>query len=1582
MSHYGFRGEALASVIDMAAIVDITSRPHNSTQTFSKLFTYGKEKSVGIAKTSRPSMGTTVTIQDFMYNMPVRRKLIKEAIDIESVRTRLESFALMHPKVSFSLRNDRNNTVVIQTSKSSSTLSTFMQLFGTEKAQGLVEVEHTVDPFTITGYISLQPHMTKAFQFVYVNKRVVLKTKIHKMVNGLLARTSIISNRLHPSSIGPEKVPSSPPKRMNLYGMFLINIECPYSDYDICLDPSKTLVEFKDWDKLLLCIEEMIIKFIQEENLVISLDERYRRTGRNQEIEQEGNSGLSQSSSSCLEMFCLKRSGEESDALGVNTEKYGHTICTQDNLLAVHSLPVKRIKKKHNKPENFNKNYIYSNNAKNFDIHTEKIESNTCLTVSKSAVHQDIYSEENCPQPYSSLAERKFPLIGEDKVQGGCISKGNGSGHGIVVSENTSDGMLSSFKEFKEIIELNSLESDESVNEHDILSLNYVPKVLEKPIIQGNPKIVTSCSFENEDCESKSKEYLNENNSSLDEFMKFYNADKLKTELESYKTPEQAVKHTPDSPPPLTTMKGNSSTSEDVDDLYLGVQLSPKVNRNSEKKSLSKSLSSRWKKHQSRAKINQIHQNFEYQKKNIIPRCVGNISRKKKQHIDQDNSDKNSNRIQHDLSHSTYAVKANVNNVFENSEGRCNGDTGIVNSMFRFQPVFSKKIELRDSTENYLPGREGYREHGLSDDAHIPCSSRSEGQNFIGLNYEKQPLQQTVPADSKCIPDSEEIYHTLPEMFSNNSVEHKKKISFQVTEMRKSLENDSECCQKQSLIPRTHVRENIRREYDETELNNANTDPGKGTSELPTNDILSDLSYTLCEKKLESRKLLKAYEDTDYCPKVLSMSSQSCLRRKNCMSSNEVFISEVKTNEPFRHKDELRKTDQLDSDSHSFISAVSSTQPFEVENILQNKKAYNSLCYERIQENSIDVVQESQGFTPTDGNENLCHDAVQRVASNNISGSTSCASLQKTDNVLGIDGSMFCGEKERDTDDNCEQRKISYQRVSQEQSRDKKSCMEKVIDDHNESQPVSSQVTMDCDVNFLNENLVQSHCSHFPCESLEKKEQQLVSSLFHLDDCKNDAVSIKHCSNNPSDEEKISTSSKSPNPLSESLHFSQLTLPDVTEPQEMAKMASIVNCSVDEIKSTNLSMGSFSLCSSEVMHKAKKQVASCEIVIHGKVVHIGGEKNGYQKGNVENVGDDMHCPRDTLSSSGNKNPYIFSEKTEIAMSSDTEILFNTPDVSRIERIKKRKIVNAQNYIDDDDHVTHWASNDSNIKSDGSEDTINESNDREVHIGSRWKEVCDENARKVFVDIQTGNSLYDPPLLGETPRWKSSQPLGAPLLKIPLTHEPWYKPVGKAMKSRQTFTLSHGFSDLMSWKKTREVKRNMAPKKNLTRINLELSICDKDDTKAGVSLEEESKIAGHNVGNSLLPEVQEAIDSLLKDFETDENTIKWSNKSSEVQQGTSEPSDITKICHMWEAPHFAMDTDILNSEAQATTAERGTVLRRGAMVRVYNIVHPYKFSREMLQTCKVNTRQTKRFLYISHSILQKKIYLFTIFSART
>lgn len=100
LHHYGFRGEALASITEVCGTLTIVSRSHDSEETYCKVFTQGVAHPLGKSHQQRPSCGTTITVADFLHNRPVRRARIKPALDIEEIKTHMESIALINPHVS------------------------------------------------------------------------------------------------------------------------------------------------------------------------------------------------------------------------------------------------------------------------------------------------------------------------------------------------------------------------------------------------------------------------------------------------------------------------------------------------------------------------------------------------------------------------------------------------------------------------------------------------------------------------------------------------------------------------------------------------------------------------------------------------------------------------------------------------------------------------------------------------------------------------------------------------------------------------------------------------------------------------------------------------------------------------------------------------------------------------------------------------------------------------------------------------------------------------------------------------------------------------------------------------------------------------------------------------------------------------------------------------------------------------------------------------------------------------------------------------------------------------------------------
>ncbi|XP_060750778.1 DNA mismatch repair protein Mlh3 isoform X1 [Tachysurus vachellii] len=263
---YGFRGEAIASMATMSAMVEITSRTKMSVKTFVKRFYEGKGSDVFEAQTTRPSAGTTVLICNFFHNMPVRRKRMDSVLEVERVRQRVEAISLMHPSVSFTVKRDGSGTLLIQLPKARNTYYRFVQIHGLNRAQKLGELNYSFGQFEITGHVGREGHYNKSLQFLFVNGRLLLKTRLHKLLNCLLRRLSNVQN----SNPNVPTVVSSPKQKSSadLHGVYIINIKCPYLEYDVCLEPAKTLIEFRNWDSVLLGIEEGIKAFLTKENLV------------------------------------------------------------------------------------------------------------------------------------------------------------------------------------------------------------------------------------------------------------------------------------------------------------------------------------------------------------------------------------------------------------------------------------------------------------------------------------------------------------------------------------------------------------------------------------------------------------------------------------------------------------------------------------------------------------------------------------------------------------------------------------------------------------------------------------------------------------------------------------------------------------------------------------------------------------------------------------------------------------------------------------------------------------------------------------------------------------------------------------------------------------------------------------------------------------------------------------------------------------------------------------------------------------------------------------------------------------------
>ncbi|KAB2036445.1 hypothetical protein ES319_D03G001600v1 [Gossypium barbadense] len=255
-SSFGFRGEALASVSDVA-LVEIVTKAYGRPNGYRKVIKGSKCLYLGIDD-DRKDTGTTVVVRDLFYNQPVRKKQMLSSPKkvLHSVKKCVFRIALVHPMVYFNLIDIESEDELLSVHPSSSPLPLLMSGLGIEDCACLQKLNASDGSLKLSGYISgpCDDFTSKAFQYVYINSRLVCKGPIHKLLNNMA--TSFES--LHPEKKANNWTKNGKRSRSQVVPSYIINISCPPSFYDLTFEPSKTYVEFKDWRPVCTLIETAV----------------------------------------------------------------------------------------------------------------------------------------------------------------------------------------------------------------------------------------------------------------------------------------------------------------------------------------------------------------------------------------------------------------------------------------------------------------------------------------------------------------------------------------------------------------------------------------------------------------------------------------------------------------------------------------------------------------------------------------------------------------------------------------------------------------------------------------------------------------------------------------------------------------------------------------------------------------------------------------------------------------------------------------------------------------------------------------------------------------------------------------------------------------------------------------------------------------------------------------------------------------------------------------------------------------------------------------------------------------------------
>ncbi len=228
---YGFRGEALSSIVRVSRCVITTRREEDELAT--RLYVEGgKIKKV---EKATAKVGTTVIVRDLFFNVPARRKFLKSAsIEGRMVVETVQKFILSRPDVHFTLIRDGE---VVYNAPPSDLLAR-ISLVLPDVSKGIVEVEGKEGYVRVRGAVSRVGmwRKTRSGQFFFVNGRAVISTELSKALEK--AYGEALPKGLHPVAV--------------------IFIDLPPDKLDVNVHPQKTEVKFSEPELVTHAVYEVV----------------------------------------------------------------------------------------------------------------------------------------------------------------------------------------------------------------------------------------------------------------------------------------------------------------------------------------------------------------------------------------------------------------------------------------------------------------------------------------------------------------------------------------------------------------------------------------------------------------------------------------------------------------------------------------------------------------------------------------------------------------------------------------------------------------------------------------------------------------------------------------------------------------------------------------------------------------------------------------------------------------------------------------------------------------------------------------------------------------------------------------------------------------------------------------------------------------------------------------------------------------------------------------------------------------------------------------------------------------------------
>ena len=242
----GFRGEALASI---AAVAEVQLR---SKRMGDELGTQVEIAATRVTSQTpvQSAAGSTFTIKNLFFNVPVRRKFLKsDSTELNHVINEFKRIVLVYEDIAFSLRNNKTD---IYTLPASSIVQRIINVSGKQIKPNLLNLETETTLVKVSGFVTKPGCAKKSFgeQFFFANGRFIKHPYLHKAV--MQAYADILP---------PEYIPS-----------YFIYLNVPPDTIDINIHPTKTEVKFEDERAIFEIILSSVKRVLGKYNIVPSID--------------------------------------------------------------------------------------------------------------------------------------------------------------------------------------------------------------------------------------------------------------------------------------------------------------------------------------------------------------------------------------------------------------------------------------------------------------------------------------------------------------------------------------------------------------------------------------------------------------------------------------------------------------------------------------------------------------------------------------------------------------------------------------------------------------------------------------------------------------------------------------------------------------------------------------------------------------------------------------------------------------------------------------------------------------------------------------------------------------------------------------------------------------------------------------------------------------------------------------------------------------------------------------------------------------------------------------------------------------